>query len=51
MFEWYAENQVIMANGPAITEENLVTSATKLDRGQKSVPESLAVVGDMPKRQ
>ena len=34
-----------MANGPAITEENLVTSAAKLTRGEKSVPGSLVGTG------
>ena len=34
-----------MTNGPAITEENLVTSAAKSTRGQKSVPGRLAGTG------
>ena len=34
-----------MANGPAIIEENLVTSAAKSTKGQKLVPGSLAGTG------
>jgi hypothetical protein len=41
----FAGNHVIIANGPAITEENHVTSTTKLSRCQKAVPESLAYIG------
>jgi hypothetical protein len=45
IFERCAGNQVIMANEPAITEKNLVTSAAKSTRGQKSVPGSSAGTG------